>query len=95
VRQEQMKLLAAKADARWAAQPSYLLPPGQQASLGADLDRMAKLALPQSSEENTVDVNSEGPGSAAKPVSKPSPWKKESKKTMDEPEAWNPKTAQR
>lgn len=85
-----MKVLAAKADARWAAQPSYLVAPDAQETLGADLDKMAKLALPQDTQESMVE------GSAtAKAASKESPWKQAAANTKDEPQAWTPKTATR
>jgi NADH dehydrogenase [ubiquinone] 1 alpha subcomplex assembly factor 2 len=94
VRQEQIKLLAAKADAKWAAQPSYLLPPDQQASPGADLEKMAKLALPQQARDSPATTSGNGGNVDAKQPPKPSPWRKASK-TMDEPEPWSPKTMKR
>ncbi|KAF2674823.1 hypothetical protein BT63DRAFT_21488 [Microthyrium microscopicum] len=100
VRQERMKVLAAEADAKWAAKDSYLEMPAQAPTPSAksDLDRMAQQFLPPQSTEETRH----SPGAQVKQTEstrearseQASPWAA-STKTKDEPESWSPKTIRR
>jgi NADH dehydrogenase [ubiquinone] 1 alpha subcomplex assembly factor 2 len=104
-RQDRIKVLAAQADARWAAQQSYLLPPDQQSVPGADLERLAGVYVREpvrgeASNEEEESVREKG-GSETPAVAEEmlknepndSPWKKTP--AMDEPQPWRPTTIKR
>jgi NADH dehydrogenase [ubiquinone] 1 alpha subcomplex assembly factor 2 len=106
VRQQNMKILASQADARWLAKPSYLVAPAQQSpTVHEDLQSIAAKMLPsgprtQRTNQRTVvrqeDAEQRQDATSAQEISKhgqvESLWKSSKK---DEPEAWSPKTAKR
>jgi NADH dehydrogenase [ubiquinone] 1 alpha subcomplex assembly factor 2 len=105
IRQAQIKQLAAAADERWAAKPSYLDAPKETEASGegAQLQQMAKEHLPKSFQNKTSspriivqpnETESSASNSRTKASKSESPWR-EARPEEQQAQPWNPKAASR
>ncbi|KAI1213312.1 uncharacterized protein F4807DRAFT_456654 [Annulohypoxylon truncatum] len=97
VRVEQMKVLAAQADARWEAKPSYLDAPGKEKGQPVPpFDTGRNQPQEQAAREQSAAAAKNGRDSSSKAAQqqKDDPWKRAARSTGPgetwQPEAWTP-----